>query len=63
MGFEVYRKGEEWLWRLVAADGIVAHGQPCGTLEDCLEAIRVVRGSNEATPVFNADTGELLPAA
>lgn len=65
MGFEVYQVGEGWRWRLVGADGIVASGQPCQTLEDCLAAIHVVRGANELTPIFNADTGLLLqePAA
>jgi hypothetical protein len=60
VGFEVYQVGEGWRWRLVGADGIVASGEPCQTLEECLAAIHVVRGANELTPIFNADTGVLV---
>jgi hypothetical protein len=60
MGFEVYQVHGRWHWRLVGADGVVASGQPCQTLEECLAAIHLVRGANEFTPIFNADTGLLL---
>jgi hypothetical protein len=60
MGFEVYQVDGGWRWRLVGADGIVASGQPCQTLEECLAAIHVVRGANGLTPIFNADTGLLV---
>jgi hypothetical protein len=60
MGFEVYQVDGGWRWRLVGADGIVASGRPCQTLEECLAAIHVVRGATGLTPIFNADTGRLL---
>jgi uncharacterized protein YegP (UPF0339 family) len=63
MGFEVYqaRGTSEWSWRLVAVDAIiVAHGEGYPSLDHCLEAIRLVKGTNSATPVFNGDTGALV---
>jgi uncharacterized protein YegP (UPF0339 family) len=60
MGFEVFRWHTEWRWRLVGADGIVARGEPCATLDACLEAIRTVQGANAATPIYNYDTGALI---
>jgi len=51
----------EWSWRLVAVDAIiVAHGEGYPSLDHCLEAIRLVKGTNSATPVFNGDTGALV---
>ena len=62
MGFEVFQWGKEWRWRLVGVDGIIARGEPCASIEDCLEAIHLVRGTNESTPIYNYDTGALLTA-
>jgi uncharacterized protein YegP (UPF0339 family) len=66
MGFEVYqsRGTTDWSWRLVAADAIIiAHGERYTSLDHCLEAIRLVKGTNGVTPVFNGDTGDLIPDA
>jgi uncharacterized protein YegP (UPF0339 family) len=66
MGFEVYqaRGTPEWSWRLVALDAmVVAHGEGFPSLDDCLAAIQLVKGTNHVTPVFNRDTGDLIPEA
>jgi uncharacterized protein YegP (UPF0339 family) len=66
MGFEVYqpRGTTDWSWRLVAVDAIVvAHGEGFPSLDQCLAAIRLVKGTNSVTPVFNAHTGDLIPDA
>ncbi|BCT93746.1 hypothetical protein LYSHEL_27730 [Lysobacter helvus] len=63
MGFEVYQHHDlaEWRWRLFAVDGLLATGGPYPSLDDCLEAIRLVQGTNTSTPVFDAKTGSLVP--
>jgi len=62
MGFEIYQHNglDEWRWRLFAADGMVATGGPYPTLDHCLDAIRLVQGTNTHTPVYDAQTGELV---
>jgi uncharacterized protein YegP (UPF0339 family) len=63
MGFEVYQHHDlaEWRWRLFAVDGLVATGGPYPSLDVCLEAIKLVQGTNASTPVFNGQTGSLVP--
>ena len=66
MGFEIFqsRGTADWSWRLVAVDAIiVAHGEGYPSLVHCLAAIQLVKGTNGVTPVFNGDTGDLIPNA
>lgn len=52
MTFEVYRRltlrGKKWFWRLRARNGeIVAHGESYSRRIDALNAVRVVRETDE----------------
>lgn len=50
--FEMYKSGDQWRWRLKAANGeIIASGESYTTKQNCLNAINLVKGTNSYTPV------------
>ena len=51
MYFEVYRSGDQYRWRLKAANHeIVAQGEAYVKKQDCLHAIELIKGTDENTP-------------
>jgi uncharacterized protein YegP (UPF0339 family) len=55
MAYYVYRSGDQWRWRLVAANNrIIANsGESYFNKTDCLHAIGLVKGSSHS-PVYDA---------
>ena len=50
MKFEMYKSGNEWRWRLKAANGeIIAHGESYKNRDDCVRAVNLVMDTNRQT--------------
>ncbi len=52
MKFEIYQSGEQFRWRLRAANHeIVAAGEAYTSRQNCLKAIQLVMSTNNNTPI------------
>jgi uncharacterized protein YegP (UPF0339 family) len=52
--YEIYKSSSQWRWRFKANNHeIIAHGESYYNKDDCLNAIRLLKGSSNA-PVYDA---------
>lgn len=52
--YEIYQSGFQWRWRFKANNHeIIAHGESYHNKADCLNAIRLMKGSGDA-PTYDA---------
>lgn len=55
MYFQIYTEGNQYRWRLRAANHeIIAHGESYYNERDCLYAIGLVMATNDQTPIYRA---------
>ena len=51
MRFELYQQGQQWRWRLRAANNeIIASGESYWNRQDCIDAVNLVMDTNRQTP-------------
>lgn len=55
--FERYKSGDEWYWRLRAANGepIADSGEGYKEKSDCTHGIHLVMDTNRSTPIEDVD--------